>query len=217
VANKYRALLEASVLHPGRSLIFVHYAEHGTEVNGHLVISNGLETISTERVFFANILGSDNGCLVGPEDPVDAVFLLDCRYSHTATRTLAPVSRIVEVMATSSADSPMPNVGSVRSSFTAQFANEVAYRKGRGDRSIVLSDVIESLRLKSVTKTKPTHALRLGASSIRLPFPEASPHDGLLLALLVSNTRAIPAILTTPDIAPPTEKSIQETDRLIRV
>ena len=43
------------------------------------------------------------------------------------------------------------------------------------------------------------------------PLPER------LERALVSNTWVIPAILTTPDIAPPAEKSIQETDRLIRV
>jgi hypothetical protein len=43
------------------------------------------------------------------------------------------------------------------------------------------------------------------------PLPER------LERALVSNTRAIPVILTTPDIAAPAEKSIQETDRLIRV
>jgi hypothetical protein len=43
------------------------------------------------------------------------------------------------------------------------------------------------------------------------PFPER------LKRALVSNTRAVSAVLATPDVAPPAEKPIQETDRLIRV
>ena len=61
-------------------------------------------------------------------------------------RVAAPVSRVVEALAATSENTPIANPASARASFTGEFANELARRKGRGDASFELAEVIDALR-----------------------------------------------------------------------
>lgn len=47
-----------------------------------------------------------------------------------------------------------------RASFTGGLANEIAVRKGRGEQSIELAEIVDSLRTR-MSRIKPTHGIRL--------------------------------------------------------
>ena len=175
VAGAYRSVLQNCSQLPGRSIVFVHYAGHGTLIDGSLFIGNSSQKIlSVERVFFGDLIDGS----LSMDDSVDVVFILDCCYSYATTRVVTPVSRVVEVLAATSENTPAANPASVRASFSGELANELARRKGRGDASVELAEAIEALRGRA-SKIKPTHCLRLGSNSIRLCFPDASENSHL--------------------------------------
>ncbi|KAN0066707.1 hypothetical protein V8E54_015177 [Elaphomyces granulatus] len=171
VSDKYSGMISASLNQPGRGIIFVHYAGHGEEHNGTLMLSSGTKKISAERVFFHNVI---DGVVVATDNPIDLVFIFDCCYGHTATRTVPSLSRVVEVLAASSFDTPTANTANQRASLTGELANEIAFRKGRGEQSIELAEIVESLRTR-MSRIKPTHGIRLGDNSLRFRFPSMPP------------------------------------------
>jgi hypothetical protein len=93
--------------------------------------------------------------------------------SHTATRTAPSLNRVVEVLGASSFDTPIANTANQRAYFTGELANEIVFRKGRGEQSIELAEIFESLRTR-MSRIKPTHGIRLGDNSLRFRFPDVS-------------------------------------------
>jgi hypothetical protein len=70
-------MIETSLNQPGQGIIFVHYAGHGEEHNGTLMLSSGTKKISAERVFFRDVI---DGEAVATDAPIDIVFIFDCCY-----------------------------------------------------------------------------------------------------------------------------------------
>jgi hypothetical protein len=134
------------------------------------MLSSGVNKIPVERVFFPDVI---DGVVVALDAPIDIVFIFDCCYSHAATRTVSSPNRIVEVLAASSFDTPTANTAEKCASFTGELANEICCRRGRGEHSIELAEMIASLRTR-MSKKKPTHGIRLGDNSLRFRFPDIS-------------------------------------------
>lgn len=156
----------------GRTLVLVHYTGHGTDINGdlHLVSLKG-RTMSVNKFLFEEV--SEQQSLLGRYDQVDVVFFFDCCYGHLATRTITALGRVVEVLAAVDASDPAAFAAGGRAAFTSKLANEIAARKGRGDKDVEFAELIASLRKKKAIK-KPTNSLRVGVNSIRLKFPGPS-------------------------------------------
>ncbi|OGM51126.1 hypothetical protein ABOM_000159 [Aspergillus bombycis] len=97
----------------------------------------------------------------------DAVFVLDCCYSHVATRALNPTTRVVEILAASDDHNPEAFTPP-RNTLTGKLRGEIARRKRDGHHCVVLSDVMATIRGNSPV-VKPTHHVKLGVS-VCFPF-----------------------------------------------
>jgi hypothetical protein len=102
--------LQKSIRTPGRGLAFVHYAGHAEEINGDLILLRGEKRIPVQSSFFNNV--ADEYSLY-PEAALDVIFF--------AARTIPPVGRVVEMLATSH-QTPIANPGSERALFTSEFS-----------------------------------------------------------------------------------------------
>ena len=146
----------------GRAIVFFHYAGHSAQgVNGLQFTSPS----SSKAINFCNILG-----VVGAKSdlddntPIDVVFILDCCYSFTFTKSAKPIGRVVEILA--AVDSITPDK---RMSFTRKLAEQVAFLKNQHHQSIELAELVATLRANSLLE-KPAHAIIVGSSSVRLYF-----------------------------------------------
>ncbi|OJJ40815.1 hypothetical protein ASPWEDRAFT_235099 [Aspergillus wentii DTO 134E9] len=173
IRDKLDNMLTTAVSSSGRTLVLVHYAGHGEDIEGELHFvgppghSRRERTIRANRWIFAEVDMDDS--FLGPADLVDAIFFFDSCYSHLTTRS--PVrSRVVEVLAAVDASDPFAFPPRTRPSFTAEVANEIAFRKARGDRVVEFAELVQFLRASS--EVKPIYAMRVGFNSTRLTFPD---------------------------------------------
>ncbi|RMJ26083.1 hypothetical protein PHISP_03062 [Aspergillus sp. HF37] len=174
VLDEFRTMLKEAISYEGRTIVFVHYAGHGTEFNGdlHFVDGNSKMSFRVYQTFFLFV--GEQSYLEGKTN-VDVVFLFDGCYSHLATRSSVTTQRVVEVLAATDEIAPDALTPPKHASFTGKLANELAARKDRGDNDVELAELMETLRSKS-PRRKPVHGLHIGYNSIRFKFPAVSTH-----------------------------------------
>lgn len=159
-------MLQAAALNENsRTIIFVHYAGHGQEIGGnlHFVGPTG-KTFNVAGAFFNEV---DESSFFGESANVDVVFILDSCYSNIDTRSAALPGRMVEVLAAVDESDPTAFSPGTRASFTSNLLNEIAARKGRGDRDVEFAELIEFLRGQWPVK-KPTHARKTSLFTVAL-------------------------------------------------
>lgn len=86
VLDEFRAMLKEAVAYERRTIVFVHYAGHGTEINDNLRFADGnLEkSFGVDRAFFKFV---DEQSYLEPNANVDVVFIFDACCSHLPTRS----------------------------------------------------------------------------------------------------------------------------------
>ena len=175
VNDEFRAMMKDAMAEDKRTIIFIHYAGHGAEVNDnlHFVDGRGKKTFCVNQIFFQEV--SEQTYLESRTN-VDVVFIFDSCYSYLAARSSMVTQRVVEVLAATDEITPRAFGPSGHSSFTGKLANELAVRKGRGDNDVELAELMECVRSKS-PRVKPVHTLRIGYNSIRFKFPGTSTHS----------------------------------------
>jgi len=164
--DKIRSVFRLAANAPGKSIVLIHYAGHG-EVRGEQLFA--IEGPSRRSINFQRFIDTVVAGDVQDFDiaDTDAVFILDCCYSHVATRTSNPTTRVVEILSASDDHTPEALVPP-RNTLTGKLRGEIARRKRDGHHFVILSDVMSTIRENS-SVVKPTHHVRLGVS-ICFPF-----------------------------------------------
>ena len=161
-----------------RSLLIFHYAGHGgLNANGDVIFyaqNSGVRSFYYLRTIERTLV--DTSILTELKlNRTDVVIILDSCYSGNAIRATPSAERTVELLAAVSADqrafgNPSVSVRIRNRTFTARLAGEVAVRSGRDEKSLVLSDVIASLRSQSNAERLPLFETVAGSKAIRLPL-----------------------------------------------
>jgi len=161
-----RSIFRRATEAPGKSIVLIHYAGHG-EVRGEelwavegpsrrsISLQDYIDTVVKGHVQYFDIADTD------------AVFVLDCCYSHVATRTSNPATRVVEVLSASDEHTPVA-LHLPHNTLTGKLRGEIARRKRDGHHFVTLSDVMATIRENS-SVVKPTPHVKLGVS-ICFPF-----------------------------------------------
>ncbi|KAK2736888.1 hypothetical protein FQN55_001383 [Onygenales sp. PD_40] len=185
IQGDFTKMLTAARQAPGRSLVMVHYAGHGSLNHFDRLIfqANQHEPRSVQfaDAFLNHVSESSDFTQHDPD--VDVVMIIDSCCSGAATRTISPqIPRVVEILAACKADaSALGNQlntsigGKVRiqnRTFSAKLADIVAKQKGKGE-PLSFAEMMGIIDQNS-PKIKPFYELLLGSASIRLPFPTQS-------------------------------------------
>ncbi|KAJ6134505.1 hypothetical protein N7523_000827 [Penicillium sp. IBT 18751x] len=159
--DKIRSVFRLAANAPGKSIVLIHYAGHGKVKRGQLYAVEGPSnrSINLQRFIDTVMTGDVQDFDIAD---TDAVFVLDCCYSHVATRTSNPTSRVVEVLSASDDHTPEA-LTSPRNTLTGKLRGEIARRKRDGHRFVTLSDAMATIRENS-SVVKPTHHVKLGVS-----------------------------------------------------
>ncbi|KAF7586822.1 hypothetical protein BBP40_008262 [Aspergillus hancockii] len=164
--DKFHQKVGEGVMCDGRALIMVHYAGHGMESpSGELLLSGpGNKIIQASYALFSMV--DDKAQL----SSVDVIFLLECCWSHGATRSADHRERVTEVVAASNFHDPIANIPGSKVSLTARLSTAIAKAAGQKCEHIEFSELVRELRAEGTPK-KPTHGLLAGTRSIRLKLP----------------------------------------------
>lgn len=103
-------------------------------------------------------------------DSVDVIFILDCCWSHLATRSADHRERVTEAVAATDFQDPTANIPGSRVSLTARLSAAIAKAVSRKYEHIEFVELVRDLRAEDTPK-KPTHGLLAGTRSIRLKLP----------------------------------------------
>ncbi|KAJ1708226.1 hypothetical protein NYO67_9604 [Aspergillus flavus] len=101
---------------------------------------------------------------------VDVIFILDCCWSHLATRSADHRERVTEAVAATDFQDPTANIPGSRVSLTARLSAAIAKAVSRKYEHIEFVELVRDLRAEDTPK-KPTHGLLAGTRSIRLKLP----------------------------------------------
>lgn len=176
LTQKMKSTFDAAAHARGKSLVFIHYTGHAVVEKVFASFSRGLVkehiTCITEG---ANGRGINLNLVIAQtvEDShfdmgtTDVVWVLDCCYS-TKQKTPSTGGRVVEIISATDGNTPGPSTTS-RSSLTGKLRDELIIRQSEGHQTIEFADLMQSIRAKSQVD-RPTHSLRRGVSSVRLPF-----------------------------------------------
>ncbi|KAE8143488.1 hypothetical protein BDV38DRAFT_233796 [Aspergillus pseudotamarii] len=148
--------------------MILHYAGHGMMKNGNFAFaatSAAEDTLNAEHFLLKNLKEAG---FIPDSYHLDVLLILDCCFAHVATRAPTVPSRVVEVIAATSSQTPMAR-SPPHNTFTAKLTNEICHRKRAGHKSIEFADIFQTLRLHG-DKVKPTHAMLLGVASVILPL-----------------------------------------------
>lgn len=164
--DKIRSIFQVAARTPGKSIVIIHYAGHGSVRDNRLFATEGPShrSIDLQRCINEAVAGSFQDYDIGD---TDTVFVLDCCYSHVATRASDPRNRSVEILSASDDQTPEA-LTPPRNTLTGKLRGEIARRKHAGHRFIRLSDVMETIRANSPV-VKPTYHVKLGESTC-FPF-----------------------------------------------
>ncbi|KAB8270651.1 hypothetical protein BDV30DRAFT_241263 [Aspergillus minisclerotigenes] len=164
--HKFMDIVGEGLMCDGRALVMVHYAGHGMESpSGELLLCGpGDKNIQASFALFSNV---DDKAQI---DSVDVIFILDCCWSHLATRSADNRERVTEVVAATSFQDPTANIPGSRVSLTARLSAAIAKAVGQKHEHIEFAELVRDLRAED-TPTKPTHGLLAGTRSIRLKLP----------------------------------------------
>ncbi|PYI23453.1 hypothetical protein BO99DRAFT_179860 [Aspergillus violaceofuscus CBS 115571] len=190
------------------NLLIFHYAGHGMMKHGSFCF---VETKLAKRLINAdncllNILKDSS--IIADSDHFDVLLILDCCFSHVATRAPAVPRRVLEVLAATSTQTPTakypPN-----HTFTAKIAEEIAHRKRAGHKHVEFADIFQTLKLRS-GKVKPTHELLVGVASVLLPLNGQQTIDPTLIP---PNLTVLFSISVSEDLKP---EELRELSKWVR-
>lgn len=162
----------------GRSLLLLHYAGHGgLNAKGDLTFYArvpGVRSFDYIRVIDRTLV-TPSLSVEKKLERIDIVIILDSCFSGNAIRATPLAERTVELIAAVSADqrafgNPSNSARFLNRTFTASLAGEVAIRRGREEKSLVLSDVIANLRSHSNAERLPVFQTVAGSKAIRIPL-----------------------------------------------
>ncbi|KAJ5101246.1 hypothetical protein NUU61_003468 [Penicillium alfredii] len=162
--DKVRSVFRLAANAPGKSIVLMHYAGHG-EIRGKQLFAvegRSRRSINLQRFIDTVVAGDVQDFDIAD---TDAVFVLDCCYSHNshiATRAFNPTTRVVEILSASDDHTPEA-LTPPRNTLTGKLWGEIARRKRDGHHFVGLSDVMATLRENSPV-VKPTHHVKLGVS-----------------------------------------------------
>lgn len=164
--DKIRSVFRLAANAPGKSIVLIHYAGHGEVRGGQLFAVEGLSrrSINLQRFIDTVVAGDVQDYDIAD---TDVVFVLDCCYSHAATRALNPTTRVVEILSASDDHTPEA-LAPPRNTLTGKLRGEIARCKRDGHHFVILSDVMATIRGNS-SVVKPTHHVKLGVS-VCFPF-----------------------------------------------
>ncbi|KAE8138040.1 hypothetical protein BDV38DRAFT_282349 [Aspergillus pseudotamarii] len=164
--RKFMDMVGEGLTCDGRSLVMVHYAGHGRESpSGELLLCGpGNKNIQASFALFSSV---DDKAQI---DGVDVIFILDCCWSHLATRSVDNRERVTEVVAATSFQDPTANIPGSKVSLTARLSAAIAKAVGQKHEHIEFAELVRDLRAEDTPK-KPTYGLLAGTSSIRLKLP----------------------------------------------
>ena len=164
--DKIRSVFRRAANAPGKSIVLIDYAGHGEVKGEQLFAVEGLSrrSINLQRFIDTVVAGDVQDFDIAD---TDAVFVLDCCYSHVATRTLNPTTRVVEIISASDDHTPEA-LTPPRNTLSGKLRGEIARRKRDGHHFVILSDVMATIRGNS-SVVKPTHHVKLGVS-VCFPF-----------------------------------------------
>lgn len=164
--DKVQSVFRLAADAPGKSIVLMHYAGHGEVREGQLFGVEGPShrSINIQRFIDTVLAGDVDDYDVGD---TDTVWLLDCCYSHVATRALNPTTRVVEILSASDDNTPEA-LAPPRNTLTVKLRSEIARRKRDDHRFVIISDVMATIRGNS-SVVKPTHHVKLGVS-VCFPF-----------------------------------------------
>lgn len=170
LGTKLISLFQRAVDARGKSLVILHYTGHGELRQDNLFAVEGptRRSVNLQRIIDCLVAGNIAGDVqyVDIAD-TDVILILDCCYSHIATRALNPTTRVVEILAASDDRTPAA-LAPPRNTLSGKLRGEISRRKRDGHHFVELSDVMATLRRNSSVVT-PTHQVKLG-QSIRLPL-----------------------------------------------
>jgi hypothetical protein len=164
--DKIRSVFRLAANTPGKSIVLIHYGGHGEVRGEQLFAVEGLSRRSTNLQRFIDTVVAGEVQDFDIAD-TDAVFVLDCCYSHVATRALNPTTRVVEILSASDEHTPEA-LTPPRNTLTGKLRGEIARRKRDGHHFVILSDVMATIRGNS-SVVRPTHHVKLGVS-VCFPF-----------------------------------------------
>ncbi|KAJ6117466.1 hypothetical protein N7512_007191 [Penicillium capsulatum] len=164
--DKVRSVFQVAADTPGKSIVLIHYAGHGQIQEGRLFAVEGPSGRFTPLQDYIDnaVAGQVQGFDIGD---TDTVFVLDCCYSHVATRAFNPTARIVEILSASDDNTPVA-LAPPRNTLTGKLRGEIAWRMREGHHFVELANVMAAVRRNSPV-VKPIHHVKLGAS-VRLAF-----------------------------------------------
>ncbi|KAL4786085.1 hypothetical protein BJX76DRAFT_142620 [Aspergillus varians] len=170
VRGVFQEVLNAAQGTYRRALVIVHYAGHGIEnANGELQFverrTRGSKAFDADRYLISLVTVED--CLQNYN--VDVLFILDCCFGFAACRAAEVSPRIVEFIAATDSSNPLA-MSPPRNTVTNKLLGEIRRRQRDGHNHVEIADVVESLRSREAAIKKPTHCLKMGATSICLPF-----------------------------------------------
>ncbi|KAL2808429.1 hypothetical protein BJX63DRAFT_439395 [Aspergillus granulosus] len=200
VLDSFRQVLSRAKNVSGRALIVVHYAGHGrVDSDGSLLFVErpGGREIDADRSLFS-LVGNYGHSFIRNIEHIDVLFILDCCYGFVAYRDAETCPRIVEIISATTENDPLA-FSPPKVTITKKLAAEITRRKRDGYQYIEIADVVATIREKHSPAKKPGHCLKLGATSICLPF------TGLVRinpAHIRPSLRAVFSVHLTEDMTP---------------
>ncbi|KAJ5138869.1 uncharacterized protein N7515_003717 [Penicillium bovifimosum] len=165
-----RRVFRRAATAPGKSIVLIHYAGHGAVNTGQLFAVEGRSrrSLNFQRIIDSAVAGDIQGISEDMDiGDTDTIFVLDCSYSHVATRASNPTTRTVEVLSASDDSTPVA-FAPPRNTLTGKLRGEIARCKRDGHRFVIFSEVMAAIRANSPA-VKPTHQVKLGVS-VCFPF-----------------------------------------------
>lgn len=178
VQQEVTRVFESAESRRGRRIVLIHYAGHAYmhPIHHRLYAAEttyGRRDFNLDR-FMLGLAVDDYYLLDAPE--VDVVYLLDCCYAHEGLRDPSPTPRVVEIIAATDEATPRA-LSPPRNTLTGKLLGEIARQKRDGAQFIEFADLVQTLRSKERAVKKPSHHLKLGISSVCLPFSGLSRVD----------------------------------------
>lgn len=171
----------------GRSLLILHYAGHGgLNADGELTFFAqvpGIRSFKYTNVIDRTLVDCSE-CNTKRLERTDVVIILDGCFSGNVIRAIPQGERTVEILAAVSANqlalgNPSLSGRNLNRTFTARLAGEVAIKRGREEKSFVLSDIISGLRCHGNAQRLPMFETALGSMAIRIPLKARTGNESI--------------------------------------
>lgn len=187
IAKEFQKMLTTARQAPGRSLVMLHYAGHGSinQFSRLTFQANATEKklVRFEEAFLNHVKEDTDFSEDNPD--VDVVMIIDSCCSGSAANRALPhqIPRVVEILAACESDktafgNKASQTAAVKArtqnrTFSAKLADIVAKQKGKGE-PLSFAEIM-ALVTKDSPVIKPFYELFVGSSSVTLPFPSENP------------------------------------------